>query len=94
MPSPHSQSGLLYTPVLLRRRYTLKATTTVRAKRLPITRGEYVAMLKDSLGRSGFARFMTQDEIEGEADELLRLAAAFPSDVVIEKRGDHLQQRA
>jgi hypothetical protein len=73
---------------------TLKATTTVRVALLSLNRDGFVAMLKACLEKSGFAQFMTQEEIESEADELLRLAAAFPADAVIEKRGDELRQRA
>lgn len=71
---------------------TLKATTTVRVKNLRITREQFVSMVKSSYQKSGFS--LDAESVREEADELLRLAAAFPVSSVIEKRGDELRQRA
>lgn len=71
---------------------SLKATTTMRVKLLPLARSEYVAMLKASLDKTGLP--FDQAEIEGQAEELLSLAAAFPADRVVEKRGNKMQTRA
>ncbi len=66
----------------------------MRVKHLPITRTEYVAMLTSSYEKSGFLPFMSETSIERNVDELLNLAAAFPVDRVIEKRGNKIQTRA
>jgi hypothetical protein len=71
---------------------TLKATTTFRVKRLPITREQFVDMLRDSRVKSGFP--LDESCIREEADELLRLAAGLPADAVIEKRGNKMRTRA
>lgn len=70
---------------------TGRVTTTIRVKHLPLTRSEYVAMLKASFDRAGFP--LDDASIEEEADQLLRLAAAFPTDRILEKRGGKLQTR-
>ena len=70
---------------------TKKATTTMRVKFLPITRSEYVAMLKSSYEESGFP--LDAATLDGEANQLLAFAAAFPTTAVIEKRGSKLQTR-
>jgi hypothetical protein len=73
---------------------TLKATTTVRVKESDMTREQYIQMLVDSYKKGGWGGLIPSTEIHAEADELLRLAAAFPVGTVIEKRGDELRQRA
>jgi hypothetical protein len=70
---------------------TLKATTTFRVKRLPISRKQFVDMLRDSYAKAGFP--LDNASIQEEADELLRLAAAFLGDAVLEKRGGKMQTR-
>lgn len=49
-------------------------------------------MLKASYEKSGFP--LDEAAVTEEADDLLRLALAFPADAVIEKRGDKMRQRA
>ncbi len=70
---------------------TQKATTTFRVKRLPITREQFVDMLRSSYANAGFP--IEDSLLRDEADELLRLAAAFPADAVLEKRGGKMQTR-
>lgn len=71
---------------------THRATTTFRVKPLPITREQFVDMLRASHARSGFP--IVEDRLyQEDADELLRLAAAFPANAVIEKRGGKMQTR-
>lgn len=70
---------------------TLRVTTTVRVQHLPLTREQFVSLLKSSYEKSGFP--FSDEDVRKEADELLRLARAFPPDRVIEKRGDQLQSR-
>jgi hypothetical protein len=71
---------------------TRKATTTMRVQRLPITREQFVDMLKASHSKAGWPK-VDDSLYQDDADELLRLAAAFPADRVLEKRGDILQAR-
>ncbi len=71
---------------------TLKATTTVRVELLPMSREQFVSVLKASYGKSGFP--LDDGAVKEEADELLRLALPFSAGVVIEKRGDEMRQRA
>ena len=71
---------------------TLKATTTFRVKRLPISRKQFVDMLRSSYAKSGFP--LDESCVRDEAAELLRLAAAFSADTVIEKRGGKMQARS
>jgi hypothetical protein len=70
---------------------TKKATTTMRVQRLPITRGQFVTMLKESFANSGFT--VDCSDVADEAEELLRLAAAFPENTIVEKRGTSVQSR-
>lgn len=71
---------------------TRKATTTMRVQRLPITREQFVDMLRASHAKSGFP--IVDDSLyQDDADELLRLAAAFPTDAIVEKRGASMQSR-
>lgn len=71
---------------------TLKGTTTFCVKHLPLTREAFVAMLKSSYEKSGFS--FEDADIAEEADQLLSLAADFPTATVLEKRGNKMQIRA
>ena len=70
---------------------TQKATTTMRVQRLPITREQFVDMLKASHAKAGWPT--VDDSLYHDADELLRLAAAFPTDAIVERRGTNMQSR-
>jgi hypothetical protein len=73
---------------------TLKATTTMKVKQLPITRSQYVDMLKSSYDKAGFGFALDDADIAAEADQLLSLAAAFVGVDAVEKRGNKLKSRA
>lgn len=70
---------------------TRKGTTTFRVMRLSITRKQFVHMVRSGYAKAGFS--LDDASVKEEADELLRLAAEFPVDAVLEKRGNRILVR-
>jgi len=72
-----------------------KATTTARVVEKEMTVEQYLGIYHKSLISAGWIEEGNPLPLEskGEAMELLRLAATFPTGMVVEKRGDTLQTR-
>lgn len=76
-----------------------RATTTMKVVEIDITRDEFRAAIRDSLVGSGWIKKDEADApehakwIDGDTDELLRLAACFDAGDVIEKRGEAINVR-
>jgi hypothetical protein len=74
----------------------LKATTTMRIIDSPITKKEYIEKQKQSLVKGGW---FSENPAERDkwakinAEELLKIANAFPVTSIIEKRGNTYKQR-
>lgn len=69
-----------------------KATTTVLVADVGLDRAGYIQLLADFYGRA-WGSLLTKQDITEEADELLRVAALFPTGSVLERRGDSISQR-
>lgn len=68
-----------------------KATTTFTVKERDISRDDYAAALAESFSDADFRT--TAAEVADEAAELLRIASAFDTDEVLERRGNKVRVR-
>ena len=73
---------------------THKATTTVKVVEMDLTPQDFEARILDSMIDAGWGK---KEDLEpyakSDAHELIRLAAAFTTGSVLEKRGDTFQAR-
>ena len=68
-----------------------QATTTARIAETDMARDDYVTALTSSYG--SLAEYAEPGEMDEEANELLRIAEAFPIGTVVEKRGNQIKTR-
>jgi hypothetical protein len=70
---------------------SLKATTTFKVIDKDMTKEEYYEAFKDSNDKAGWNFSDTQNKMY--ADELLELADKFSDRIILEKRGNSIQER-
>ena len=76
---------------------SLKSTTTMKVVDMPHAEFRIRTAIRRRMERGGWDKLMTPEEIaeevEADARELLRLAAAFPVGMIVERRGNQFQER-
>ena len=66
---------------------TAKAATTFKVADLPIDQEGYFSQIRSHLKNGGWLKYLNESDVKNSGRELLRLAAQFPLDAVLEKRG-------
>ena len=72
---------------------TSKATTTFKIVEMDITDAAFQELVHKSYEREGWLKVLTEKDIKAKATELREFADSFPVDMVLEKRGNRIQER-
>ena len=71
-----------------------KSTTTFKVTDVKLTKKQYFEKVKESFDKGGWLKMGISDkQVQGEANELSRMAKLFPVGAVLEKRGPEIQIR-